>query len=77
MTKASHRWRTRHDGSFGPPEHWYKITIHYCPVCGKSKEYRERRYGKRPKDIGYQPNPERFEFVEMYDYCMEWDGLWA
>jgi len=30
-------------------KYWYFITIHECPVCGRSSESRERRYTKKPK----------------------------
>jgi hypothetical protein len=31
-------------------KHWYFITIRKCCLCGKTYEYRERRYTKKPKD---------------------------
>ena len=45
-------------------EHWYKITIHYCPLCGKEDKYRERIYGEKPKD-----HNERYVIKEYWDYC--------
>lgn len=48
------------------PPHWYKTTIHACPVCGRERVYRERQFTPRPKD----PR-ERFEYDGlMYDWCM-------
>ena len=31
-------------------KHWYHQTIYECVLCGKLTIYRERRYGKKPKD---------------------------
>ena len=48
--------------------HWYFITIHECPVCHSRKEYRKRRYGRRPsyrKRYDYDGN--------YYDYCLEYE----
>ena len=28
--------------------HWYMIYIYECPVCGRTKQYKERRTGPRP-----------------------------
>jgi len=30
-------------------QHWYFITREECVLCGRSREYRERRYTRRPK----------------------------
>jgi len=51
--------------------HWYFITVHYCPVCGFSEEFRERRYSSRPEKW-----EDRHEFKEMYDWCNERASLW-
>jgi hypothetical protein len=45
-------------------KHWYKITIYYCPLCGKETEYRERQYTKKPKDVN-----KRIITIYHYDYC--------
>lgn len=31
-------------------EYWYFIHTWTCPQCGHSKQYRERRSGKKPDD---------------------------
>ena len=47
--------------------YWYRHHIGECPVCGHDKSYRERVYGKKPK------NPRRIwvhlPYTETYDYC--------
>jgi hypothetical protein len=30
--------------------HWYFITRYVCVLCWRTDEYRERRYGARPKN---------------------------
>jgi hypothetical protein len=30
--------------------HWYRIEYNECVLCGGGPTYRERIYGKRPKD---------------------------
>lgn len=42
-------------------KHWYFVSIDYCPQCGRSKEYRERRYGRKPK---------------CYDQCHSYEEHW-
>lgn len=47
--------------------HWYYTETHACPVCGQERVYRERRYGKKPKD----PR-KRFHYDgNFYDHCLE------
>lgn len=46
--------------------HWYLITIDECPVCGCSRETRERMHTPRPEHFG-----ERHKFELHYDYCQE------
>ena len=29
--------------------HWYFISVHECPICGRTETFRERRYGRKPK----------------------------
>jgi hypothetical protein len=48
-------------------KYWYFITTHSCPVCGGEKHYRERRYGKKPKQWDKR---HRLDF-NAYDYCLE------
>ena len=43
-------------------KHWYFIWRDECPVCGRERETRERRYGRRPKR---DRNRSHFETV----YC--------
>jgi len=43
-----------------PRKYWYKTTIHYCPLCGREKRYRERVYTKP-----VQP----YVIKEYWDYC--------
>ena len=44
--------------------HWYKLTIFYCPICGRERKYRERIYGNKPTDAS-----KRTIINEAYDYC--------
>ena len=37
-----------------------------CPLCGKEKIYRERRYTEKPNDKHWD---ERVQIEEVYDYC--------
>jgi len=37
-----------------------------CPVCGKERVDRERRYGKKPKNYNM-----RQSVVDVYDWCNE------
>ena len=46
------------------PKHWYFIDEDYCPICGGSKVYRERKYTERPERY-----EDRHDFEEVYDYC--------
>lgn len=49
-------------------QHWYRIFVGECPVCGSEQSYRERVYGKRPI------NPKRryvyLSDFQTYDGCM-------
>ena len=45
-------------------KHWYYITIIACPVCGREKVYRERRYGRKPKK-----DWKCYDYLEQWDYC--------
>ena len=51
-------------------KYWYRITIHYCPVCASEEIFKERQYTPRPEKW-----QDRNEFVEMYDWCNERSGL--
>jgi len=44
--------------------YWYFITEDYCPLCGRTQAWRERRYTKRPKLW-----KNRHRFTEAYDGC--------
>lgn len=52
-----------------PRRYWYRIYIGECPVCGRSKEYRERVYGRKPKDP--MKRYIRIPDTETYDHCLE------
>ena len=43
---------------------WIYKTTYMCPLCGKEKVYRERKYDKKPKDWNL-----RQTLIEYYDYC--------
>jgi predicted RNA-binding Zn-ribbon protein involved in translation (DUF1610 family) len=43
---------------------WYFITEFYCPACGHTKAYRERKYTKKPKTWGLC-----HEVIEAWDGC--------
>lgn len=43
---------------------WYFVTEFYCPQCGSSDEYRERRYTPKPED-----HRQRRTVREVWDYC--------
>lgn len=30
--------------------HWYFISVWECVLCGATRIYRERRYGRKPRD---------------------------
>ena len=30
--------------------HWYRIHVSECELCGRDSGYRERVYGRKPKD---------------------------
>ena len=45
-------------------KHWYFVATEECPVCGRGNIYRERRYGRKPKDYR-----KRYEYVTAYDWC--------
>lgn len=51
-------------------KHWYFISIHECPVCGRGKTYLQRRYGRKPKRAS-----NRYEYVQSYDWCNEYGSL--
>jgi hypothetical protein len=31
-------------------KHWYFVYVRECPICGKTKESRERKYTAKPQD---------------------------
>jgi hypothetical protein len=56
-------WWRQHDGSFVPQRHWYFVSVFYCPLCGRTTEYDERRYGRRP------PDEPRSKVIEAWCGC--------
>jgi len=49
-------------------QHWYRMHVGECPVCGKDKSYRVRVYGPPPKD-----RRDRYVYLpdtQTYDHCM-------
>jgi hypothetical protein len=51
------------------PEHWYKIYVGECPVCGRDQGSRERVYGKPPTH-----RKDRYVYLpdsQTYDGCLE------
>lgn len=54
-------------------QHWYKIFIGECPVCGCDASYRVRQYGQKPTD------PKKTHILldhkETYDYCLEREAM--
>lgn len=46
------------------PKYWFHILEHYCPLCGKSKKYRQGMHGVRPKLWA-----QRHTTHEVYDHC--------
>lgn len=42
-------------------KYWYKLYIGECPVCGRDQSYRERVYGRKPKDPA-----KRYEQLPQY-----------
>lgn len=49
-------------------QHWYRIHLGECPVCGSDQGYRERVYGPPPKN-----REDRYVYLpdtQTYDYCM-------
>jgi len=45
---------------------WIHKSIFECPVCGREKVYRSRKYGEKPENFF-----ERFEIIQDYDWCNE------
>ena len=48
---------------------WYRMFVGECCCCGKDKSYRERVYGKKPRDP-----KKRYVYLsqqETYDHCLE------
>ena len=48
--------------------HWYLRHVGECPVYGKDKSYRERMYGKRPKN--WRKRVKHLPDTATYDHCM-------
>lgn len=49
--------------------HWYRQFIGECPVCGRDHSYRERVYGRKPKDP--KKRYVQLRDTETYDHCLE------
>lgn len=49
-------------------KYWYRQYIGECPVCGKDYSFRERVYGKKPKDT--TEIYIMLSYTETYDHCM-------
>lgn len=49
-------------------KHWYKMYYGECPVCGRQTKYKERIYGKKPKDL--KEIYKQISQTESYDYCL-------
>lgn len=45
-------------------KHWYKLYYEECPVCGRSDNWRERVYGRKPKKPSL-----RIFYKQAYCYC--------
>lgn len=46
-------------------QHWYRIAIGECPVCGREAGFRERVYGPPPED-----RQQRYVYLSyMTTYC--------
>lgn len=41
--------------------YWYRFYLGSCPVCGRNKSYRERVYGRKPKNA-------RLRYIELSDF---------
>ena len=50
-------------------KYWFRFFIGECPVCGRDKSYKERVYGRKPKDQTkrYKHLPD----TSTYDHCLE------
>lgn len=53
-----------------PNTYWYFVTLKYCPVCGSERIYRERVYTPKPEAW-----EDRHKVEDLYDWCLEWEGL--
>ena len=47
-------------------KYWYKITVYWCPVCGREEVNRERQYTPRPEN-----RADRYFVKQVYDWCNE------
>lgn len=43
-------------------KHWYMQYIHECPLCGGSRTFKERRFGRKPRR------------ERCYDFTQIWCG---
>lgn len=50
-------------------KYWYRFYWGECPVCGRDKSYKERVYGKKPKN--HDKRHIQLSEFETYDHCVE------
>lgn len=49
-------------------KYWFFITDCYCPQCGRTQKYYEKKLTPRPEKF-----EDRHEEIEAYDHCMRAD----
>ncbi|MDO8604022.1 MAG: hypothetical protein Q7K40_01250 [bacterium] len=47
-------------------KYWYEYFTYGCPVCGREKTDKIRRYTEKPKEW-----EKRFNQTDVYDWCNE------
>ena len=47
--------------------YWYRFFCGECPLCWRDKSYRERVYGRKPKDV--RKRYVQMSQTETYDHC--------
>ncbi len=50
----------------GNKKYWYMLYIEECPVCGRTDEFKERRYTRKPGD-----RVDRYNYKQEYCYCQD------
>lgn len=48
--------------------YWYRQYVGECPGCGRNAGWKERVYGKKPKD--FRKVYIQLTDAQCYDYCM-------